>query len=181
MKLKEKACIMDAEKIKRSVVRMAHEIVEENRGVDKLVIIGIQRRGVPLGQRLTAIIAEAEGQEVPFGFVDITLYRDDLTLLAEQPVIHRTDIPFSITGKKVILVDDVLFTGRTVRAALDALIDLGRPDSIRLAVLVDRGQRELPIQADFVGKVVPTSKEEIISVRLVETDGEDKVVIEELP
>lgn len=181
MKLKEKACIMDAEKIKRSVVRMAHEIVEENRGVEKLVIIGIRRRGVPLGQRLTAIIAEAEGQEVPFGIVDITLYRDDLTLLAEQPVIHRTEIPFSISGKKVILVDDVLFTGRTVRAALDALIDLGRPDSIRLAVLVDRGQRELPIQADFVGKVVPTSKEEIISVRLLETDGEDKVVIEELP
>ncbi len=170
---------MDAEKVRRAIVRMAHEIVEESRGVDNMVIIGIRRRGVPLGQRLAEIIAEVEGQKVPFGIVDITLYRDDLTLLAESPVVHRTEIPFSISGKKVILVDDVLFTGRTVRAALDALIDFGRPESIRLAVLVDRGQREFPIQADFVGKMTPTSKEEIVSVRLVETDGEDRVVIEE--
>lgn len=180
MKLKEKTCIMDAEKIKRAIVRMAHEIVEENRGVDNMVIIGIHRRGVPLGQRLAAIIAEAEGQEIPFGIVDITLYRDDLTLLAESPVVHRTEVSFSISEKNVILVDDVLFTGRTIRAALDALIDFGRPASIKLAVLVDRGHRELPIQADFVGKKVPTSKEEIISVRVTETDGEDRVVIEEL-
>lgn len=179
MPLKEKACIMDAEKIKRSVVRMAHEIVEQNRGTEGLVIIGIRRRGVPLGQRLTAIISEAEGTVVPFGIIDITLYRDDLTLLTEHPIVHRTEIPFSIQGKTVILVDDVLFTGRTVRAALDAIMDIGRPKAIQLAVLVDRGHRELPIQADYVGRIVPTSKHEIIEVNLAEIDGEDKVIIVE--
>jgi len=179
MQLREKTCIMDADKIKRSVVRMAHEIVEQNRGTEDLVIIGVRRRGVPLGERLAAIISEAEGTSVPFGVIDITLYRDDLTLLAEHPVIHRTEIPFSIQGKTVILVDDVLFTGRTIRAALDALMDIGRPKSIQLAVLIDRGHRELPIQADYVGKKVPTSKHEIIEVKFTETDGEDKVVIVE--
>lgn len=172
---------MDGDKIKRSIIRMAYEIVEENRGTEDLAIIGIRRRGVPLGKRLAQVIAEAEGDAVPFGTMDITLYRDDLTLLDEQPVLHRTEIPFSIQGKRVILVDDVLFTGRTIRAALDALIDLGRPKSIKLAVLVDRGHRELPIQADYVGRSVPTSKNEIIAVKLTEIDGEDRVVIVEQP
>jgi len=179
MKLKEKAVILDAEKLNRSLVRMAHEIVEANKGIDDLVIVGVRRRGVPLAKRLGIIIEKAEGQKIPFGIIDITLYRDDFTLLTEQPVLHRTEIPFSIRDKKVLLVDDVLFTGRTVRAALDALVDLGRPKSIQLAVLIDRGHRELPIQADFIGRKVPTSKEEIVSVRMQEIDGEDKVVIEE--
>lgn len=179
MGLIEKTCIMDSEKIKRTIVRMAHEIVEENKGVEDLVIIGIRRRGVPLAERLAEVITGAEGSRVPLGIVDITLYRDDLTHLAEQPVIHRTEIPFSIEGKKVVLVDDVLYTGRTIRAALDALVDLGRPKYVKLAVLIDRGHRELPIQADFVGRKVPTSKDEIISVKLTEIDDEDKVVIKE--
>lgn len=179
MSLREKTCILDAETLNRSLVRMAHEIVEANKGIQDLVIIGIRRRGVPLAERVAGIIAQSEGQEIPLGIVDITLYRDDLTLLAEQPVLHRTEVPFSIQGKKVLLTDDVLYTGRTIRAALDALIDLGRPRSIQLAVLIDRGHRELPIQADFVGRKIPTSKEEIVSVRLKEIDGEDKVVIEE--
>ncbi len=179
MGFKEKVCIMDEDKIKRSIIRMAHEIIEVNKGIEDLVIIGIRRRGVPLGERIRNVIAESEGTAVPFGIVDITLYRDDLTLFAEHPIVHKTEIPFSIQGKKVVLVDDVLFTGRTVRAALDALLDLGRPQLIQLAVLIDRGHRELPIHADFIGKKVPTSKEENILVNLAEIDGEDRVIIEE--
>lgn len=179
MQLKEKVQLMDADKIRRTLTRIAHEIIERNKGVENLALIGIRRRGVPLAQRIAAKIAEIEGKSVDIGILDITLYRDDLSTLAQQPVVHKTEIPFSVKGKKLVLVDDVLFTGRTVRAALDAIIDLGRPACIQLAVLVDRGHRELPIRADFVGKNVPTSRKEVISVKLAEIDGEDRVIIEE--
>nr|WP_196768320.1 bifunctional pyr operon transcriptional regulator/uracil phosphoribosyltransferase PyrR [Moorella thermoacetica] len=176
-----KARIMDADKLRRTLTRIAHEILERNRGTENLVLIGIRRRGVPLAERLQKLIREIEGVEVPLGILDITLYRDDLTTLSVQPVIHRTEIPFNINGKKVVLVDDVLFTGRTLRAALDALIDLGRPQNIQLAVIIDRGHRELPVRADYVGKNVPTSRKEEIAVQLVEIDGVDQVLIRELP
>lgn len=179
MKLQEKTQLMDDVGIKRALTRIAHEIVEKNKGVANLAVIGIRRRGVPLAERLAGLISEFEGVRIPVGFLDITLYRDDLTTLANQPVVHKTEVPFSVDGKKIVLVDDVLYTGRTVRAALDALIDLGRPQFIQLAVLVDRGHRELPIRADFVGKNVPTSRKEVVSVRLNEVDGEDRVVLEE--
>lgn len=179
MDLQEKTQILDDEGIRRALTRIAHEIIEKNKGIENVVIIGIRRRGVPLAERIVAKIMDIEGQKVPIGNLDITLYRDDLTTLANQPVLHKTEVPFSITGKKVILVDDVLFTGRTIRAALDALIDLGRPEVIQLAVLIDRGHRELPIRADYVGKNVPTSKKEIIEVLLSEVDGKDKVVLKE--
>ncbi|AVX20278.1 MAG: bifunctional pyr operon transcriptional regulator/uracil phosphoribosyltransferase PyrR [Bacillota bacterium] len=180
MELREKTQLMDPESIRRALTRIAHEIVERNKGVENLALIGIRRRGVPLAERLAAKIAEFEGVALPVGLLDITLYRDDLTTLAQQPVVHKTQVPFQVEGKKIILVDDVLFTGRTARAALDAIIDLGRPRFIQLAVLVDRGHRELPIRADFVGKNVPTSRKEVISVYLQEIDGEDKVVLQEI-
>lgn len=180
MDLKFKAQIMDAEKIRRALVRIAHEIVEKNKGTEDLVLVGIRRRGVPLAQRLAKNIEKFEGVSLPVGILDITLYRDDLTTIDHQPVVQKTEVPFSITNKKVILVDDVLYTGRTVRAALDALIDLGRPQAIQLAILVDRGHRELPIRADYVGKNVPTSKKEIIAVNVVEIDGTDEVQILEI-
>ncbi len=179
MALNEKAVILDSDGMRRALTRIAHEIIEKNKGVDNVALIGIRRRGVPLAERLAKKIAEIEGKEVPIGILDITLYRDDLTTITHQPVIHRTEIPFSINGRVVVLVDDVLFTGRTIRAALDAVIDLGRPEAIQLAVLVDRGHRELPIRADYIGKNVPTSKKEIISVYLTEFDKKEKVVIEE--
>ncbi len=179
MPLQEKAQIMDAEGIRRALTRISHEILEKNKGTQDLVLIGIRRRGVPLAQRIAAKIKEIEGTAVPLGMLDITLYRDDLSKLGYHPVLRKTEVPFSITDKKVVLVDDVLYTGRTVRAALDALMDLGRPQLIQLAVLVDRGHRELPIRADFVGKNVPTSRREIISVYLQEVDRIDKVVIDE--
>jgi len=172
-----KATIMDAEKIRRALVRIAHEIVEKNKGTDNLALIGIRRRGVPLAERLAKIIKEIEGATLPVGVLDITLYRDDLTTLAQQPEVHKTEVNFSVINKNLVLVDDVLYTGRTVRAALDAIIDLGRPKSIQLAILIDRGHRELPIRADYVGKNVPTSKREIIEVRLKEIDGKEEVVI----
>ncbi len=175
-----KAEIMDADKMRRALTRVAHEIIERNRGTDNLALVGIRRRGVPLAERLAANIRQIEGVVVPVGILDITLYRDDLTTLAQQPVLHKTEVPFPVVGKRIVLVDDVLYTGRTVRAALDALIDLGRPAWIQLAVLVDRGHRELPIRADFVGKNVPTSRREVISVHLTEVDGLDKVVIGEI-
>jgi len=178
MEFMEKACIMDAEKIKRTLARMAHEILEFNKGADNLALVGIRRRGVPLAERLAGLMKKFEGKEVPIGILDITLYRDDLTLLSHKPILHKTEVPFPIDNKKLVLVDDVLFTGRTVRAAMDALMDLGRPKVIQLAVLVDRGHRELPIHADFVGEKVPTSKREIVSVRLMEVDGIDKVTID---
>jgi len=168
---------MDAEGIRRILTRIAHEIIESNKGTDNLVLIGIRTRGVPLAKRLGEKIFEIEGVSPPIGELDISLYRDDLSPVADQPIINKTEIPFSVANKKIILVDDVIYTGRTVRAALDGIIDLGRPIAIQLAVLVDRGHRELPIRADFVGKNVPTSKQELISVCLTETDGEDSVYI----
>jgi pyrimidine operon attenuation protein/uracil phosphoribosyltransferase len=173
--------VMDAARLGRTLARMAHEIVERTRGLDELGFVGIRTRGVPIARRLAAAVADITSVQVPVGTLDITLYRDDLMrhAVGPQPVVHRTDIPFSLDDRRVLLVDDVLYTGRTVRAALDALIDFGRPKSIQLIVLVDRGHRELPIRADYVGKNLPTSARESVQVRLVETDGVDEVVVEE--
>lgn len=179
MKLVEKTVIMDEQAIRRALIRVSHEIIEKNKGVSKVVLVGIRTRGVPLAERLAAEIEKIENVKVPVGILDITLYRDDLSTLGYQPVVHQTQIPVDISGKKIILVDDVLYTGRTVRSALDAVIDIGRPELIQLAVLVDRGHRELPIRADYVGKNVPTSRKEIVSVQLNDIDGTDKVVIKE--
>ena len=171
---------MDKDYIRRAVVRIAHEILEKNKGTEDLCLVGIRTRGAVLAERIAHSIESIEGQKVPVGVLDITLYRDDLTLVNTQPVVHETLIDFNITGKKIILVDDVLFTGRTIRAALDALIDFGRPANIQLAVLIDRGHRELPIRADYVGKNIPTSLKQNIQVILEENDhAEDEVVIEE--
>jgi pyrimidine operon attenuation protein/uracil phosphoribosyltransferase len=173
---------MDADRMARALVRMAHEIVERNRGVDELGFIGVRLRGVPLARRLARTLFEITGEEVPTGALDITLYRDDLMRqpVGPQPLVRRTEIPFSIDDRKLLLVDDVLYTGRTVRAALDALIDFGRPKAIQLAVLIDRGHRELPIRADYVGKNIPTAPRESVQVRLQETDGRDEVVVQDL-
>lgn len=178
---KVKAQILDQEGIRRSLTRIAHEIIERNKGTADLALVGIRRRGVPLAERLAERIMDIEGHRVPVGILDITLYRDDLSTLAHQPLVRSTEISFQVEGKIVVLVDDVIYTGRTIRAALGALIDLGRPKVIQLAVLIDRGHRELPIRADYVGKNVPTSKKEEISVRLQELDGEERVVILETP
>lgn len=169
---------MTADEIRRAIVRISHEIVEKQAGTAGLVLVGIQRRGVPLARRISAAIALNEGPLLPVGALDITFYRDDLSLIAQQPLVKGTDIGFDLNGATVVLVDDVLYTGRTIRAAMDALIDFGRPQAIRLAVLVDRGHRELPIRADHVGKNVPTSREEVVRVHLAEIDGEDSVTIE---
>jgi len=177
--LKEKAEIIDADGLRRIIIRIAHEIVERNKNVEDLVLVGILRRGVPLAARIARKIEEIEGKAPTEGNLDITLYRDDLSTVATQPVVARTEI-VDITDKVVVLVDDVLYTGRTVRAAMDALVDHGRPRSVQLAVIVDRGHRELPIRADFVGKNVPTSKKEVIGVKLAELDGVDGVVIKEI-
>ena len=176
---REKAKLLDAEAIRRSLVRIAHEIIEHHKGTERLALIGIRTRGAVLAKRLAAELEAIEHSAVPVGALDITLYRDDLSLIAPNPVVRGTEIPFDITDLKLVLVDDVLYTGRTVRAALDALIDLGRPTSIQLAVLVDRGHRELPIRADYVGKNVPTSARERVEVRLQETEGRDEVAMEE--
>jgi pyrimidine operon attenuation protein/uracil phosphoribosyltransferase len=170
--------IMTADEVRRAIVRISHEIVERHAGTDGLVLVGIQRRGVPLARRLATAIAEHEGVDLPVGALDITFYRDDLSLIAQQPVVKGTAIPVDLNDKTVVLVDDVLYTGRTIRAAMDALIDFGRPRAIRLAVIVDRGHRELPIRADHVGKNLPTSRDELVRVHLVETDGEDAVLIQ---
>ncbi|HNZ07470.1 MAG: bifunctional pyr operon transcriptional regulator/uracil phosphoribosyltransferase PyrR [Candidatus Cloacimonetes bacterium] len=172
-----KSQIMDKAQMERSVHRMAHEIIEQNRGLAKICLVGIRSRGVPLAQRLSEYLRLIEGQEIPVGMLDITLYRDDLSTIAHQPVIKGSQLDFDIEDAVIVLVDDVLFTGRTVRAAIDALMDFGRPRQIQLAVLIDRGHRELPIKADYVGKNVPTSKEEIIKVEFEETDGSDRVCI----
>jgi pyrimidine operon attenuation protein/uracil phosphoribosyltransferase len=172
--------IMTADEIRRATIRLSHEIVEKQAGTDGLLLIGIQRRGVPLARRIAAAIEENEGVDVPVGALDITFYRDDLSMVAQQPVVKGTELPSGIDGRTIILVDDVLYTGRTIRAAMDALVDFGRPQAIRLAVLVDRGHRELPIRADHVGKNVPTSREELVRVHLEEIDGEDGVEIERL-
>ena len=170
---------MDEQGIDRALSRIAHEILEKTQGTTELALVGIRTRGVSLAHRLAEKIGAFEAVAPPVGALDITLYRDDLGLLAEQPVVKATEIPFSIKGKTVVLIDDVLFTGRTIRAALDALIDLGRPRMIQLAVLVDRGHRELPIRPDYVGKNLPTSRREAVAVLLKEHDGEDRVVIQE--
>ncbi len=174
-----KAELMDALMMDRALSRIAHEILERNKGVEDLYLIGIQRRGVPLAGRIADKIAAIEGTRPLVGILDITFYRDDLSMLAEHPVINGTSMPFAVHGKKLVLVDDVLYTGRTVRAAIEALFDLGRPQSIQLAILIDRGHRELPIRADYTGKNVPTSRNEIIHVRIAEIDGEDSVVLVE--
>jgi pyrimidine operon attenuation protein / uracil phosphoribosyltransferase len=173
--------VMDADRMSRAITRIAHEILERNRGVDELALVGIRTRGVPIARRLARALKEINGDDVPTGALDITLYRDDLmrNAVGPQPVIRRTEIPFSIDDRKILLVDDVLYTGRTIRAALDALIDFGRPRAIQLVVLVDRGHRELPIKADYVGKNVPTSLTQSVQVRLHEIDRVDEVVIEE--
>lgn len=180
MTRKEKARIMDVEDMALATNRIAHEIVEANKGVKDLVLIGIRRRGVPLAHRIAGAITEFEGRDVPVGTLDITLYRDDLQLIAKQPILRKTELPFGVEDKVVVLIDDVLYTGRTIRAAMDEIMDFGRPKAIRLAVMIDRGHRELPIRADYVGKNVPTSSREIISVKLREQDGDDSVTVEEL-
>ena len=172
-----KKIIMTPEDIKRSLARIAHEIIERNKTTEHLVLVGMRTRGVPLAKRLVANMEDLEGLKIPVGALDISLYRDDLSSLNPQPTVQRTDIPVNIDGKSVVLVDDVLYTGRSTRAAMDALIDLGRPRSIQLAVLVDRGHRELPIRADYVGRNIPSSRDEEIQVQLVETDAIDEVVI----
>ena len=169
--------ILDAEGIRRALTRIAHEILERNQGPEKVVLVGLRRRGVPLASRLAALIRQFEGVDVPVGQLDITMYRDDLGLRGTQPEMHPTSMPHDVTERSVVLVDDVLYTGRTVRAALDAILDYGRPRQIQLAVLVDRGHRELPIRPDYIGKNVPTARHEEIAVRLEETDGRDEVVL----
>ena len=177
--MKEKAQLMDEKAIGRAITRISHEIIERNKGIEDVVLVGIKTRGVPIADRIGKKIQQIEGASVNTGEVDITLYRDDLKKIDVDPVINGSNVQFNIDDKIVILVDDVLYTGRTVRSALDAIIDIGRPKAIQLAVLVDRGHRELPIRADYVGKNVPTSKGEIISVKLSEIDGEDSVTINE--
>ena len=169
--------VFDAAELRRALTRIAHEIVERQGGTDDLVLVGLRTRGVPLAERLAALIREHEGVDVPVGSLDITFYRDDLTKLAHAPIVKRSDLGPEVTDRTVVLVDDVLYTGRTIRAALDALTDHGRPRAVRLAVVVDRGHRELPIRPDFVGKNLPTSSDEVVHVRLAETDGADEVVI----
>lgn len=172
--------VMDGDRMSRTLTRIAHEIVERNRGVDELALVGIRTRGVPLARRIARTLREITGVEVPTGALDITLYRDDLMrhAVGPQPVVRSTEIPFSIDDKRILLVDDVLYTGRTIRAALDALIDFGRPKSIQLVVLVDRGHRELPIKADYVGKNLPTSPSESVRVHLADTDGRDEIEVQ---
>ncbi|MGV3025507.1 bifunctional pyr operon transcriptional regulator/uracil phosphoribosyltransferase PyrR [Clostridium thermobutyricum] len=177
--MKLKANLLDDKAIKRSLIRISHEIIERNKGVDDLVLVGIKRRGYPLAKRISKQIEQIEGVKIEVGYVDITLYRDDLTLDSDTPNFKGTDLGVNIKNKKVIIVDDVLYTCRTVRAAIDAIIDVGRPNGIQLAVLIDRGHKELPIRADYVGKNIPTSKDEVIGVKIEEIDGEDSVKIYE--
>lgn len=182
MAAKTKAVIMDEERIRRTLTRITHEIIERNKEIQNLVLVGIRTRGIPLAERIARGIEKIEAVKIPIGILDITLYRDDLASKSLQPQVLSTRIPFNITGKNVVLIDDVLYTGRTVRAAMDALMDLGRPRTIQLAVLIDRGHRELPIRADYVGKNLPTSRREKVAVRLREVDQVDEVVIiEEIP
>jgi len=172
-----KAVVMDDKAMERAVIRISHQIIEKNKGTENLCLVGIQRRGVPLARKIAENIALFEGEEVPVGVLDITFYRDDLSLLNTHPVVNGTEIGFDVNGKTMVIVDDVLYTGRTARAAIEAIMDLGRPQRIQLAVLVDRGHRELPIRADYVGKNLPTSKSEAVSVRVREFDGVQEVVI----
>ena len=171
--------LLDAEDVRRALTRIAHEIIERDKGAADVVLVGIANRGDDLARRLAAEIDRIEGLTVPVGALDITFYRDDIGMKAEAPEVHETRIGFDITGRTVVLVDDVLFTGRTIRAALDAIIDLGRPQSVQLAILIDRGHRELPIRPDYIGKNLPTSRRESVAVMLREHDGSDGVVIKE--
>lgn len=174
-----KAQLLDEKGINRSIIRIAHEIIEKNKGVENIAIVGIKTRGVPIAKRIASYIEEFEEVKIPVGDLDITLYRDDLSEIYEQPNLNRSNINFEVRNKIIILVDDVIYTGRTVRSAMDGIIHIGRPKSIQLAVLVDRGHRELPIRPDYVGKNVPTAHNEIVYVKLSETDGEDRVLIAE--
>jgi pyrimidine operon attenuation protein / uracil phosphoribosyltransferase len=176
---RDKSQLMSASEIDRTLVRLAHEVLERTVDLDRLVFVGIRRRGVPLAQRLAQKIESLEVRKIPVGILDINLYRDDLSTVSNQPVVNATDIPFSVTGKDVILTDDVLYTGRTVRAALDALFDQGRPARVQLLVLVDRGWRELPVEASYVGRKVQTAANEIIEVKFREIDGVEKVMLAE--
>jgi pyrimidine operon attenuation protein / uracil phosphoribosyltransferase len=177
--LRLKASLLDEKAINRTLIRISHEIIEKNKGTKDIVLVGIKRRGYPIAERIAKNIENIEGVKVPVGNVDITLYRDDITEIKGAPMLNNIDIGVDIIGKKVILIDDVLFTCRTVRAAIDALMDSGRPEQIQLGVLIDRGHKELPIRADYVGKNIPTSKNEIIAVEIAEIDGEDSVKIYE--
>ena len=179
MEEKIKASVMDASKIKRVVYRMATEILERNRNLRNLVIVGIRTRGIYIGKRIAKLVKEMEKVEIPVGVMDITLYRDDFSEIETQHMVQKTEIPFSVATKDVLLVDDVLFTGRTIRAAMDSLFDIGRPKTIQLLVLIDRGHRELPIRADYVGKSLPTSRRELVQVHLKEIDNRDEVLITE--
>ena len=177
--LEFKANIMDEQAMRRALRRVAHEIIENNRGVEGLTLVGIQRRGVTLARMLADLIEQVEGVRPPMGVLDITFYRDDLSLLQEHPVLNATDLPFQVQDAKIVMVDDVLFSGRTARAAMDAICDMGRPALIQLAVMIDRGHRELPISADYVGKNLPTSKSELVGVHVPEYDGDMSVVLYE--
>jgi pyrimidine operon attenuation protein / uracil phosphoribosyltransferase len=178
--LEFKAKLLEPDDMRRAITRIAHEILERNKGAMNLAIVGIHTRGIPLARRIALKVSELEGVDIPSGKLDITLYRDDLSEVGLQPIVRQTEVPFDISSRRIVMVDDVFYTGRTARAGLDALIDLGRPSSIQLAVLIDRGHRELPIRADYVGKNIPTSKQEIVKVKLEETDGEDAVELYEL-
>ncbi len=180
MNLRDKSKIMDKEAMARTLRRISHEILEKNKDVSNIAIVGIRDRGAHLAERIANIIEKIEQQKPPVGILDITLYRDDFTRIAPNPVVHKTEIGFDITAKAIILVDDVLYTGRTIRCALDALIDFGRPKCIQLAVLVDRGHRELPIRPDYVGKNIPTAQNETVQVKLKESDGTDEIVVQEV-
>ena len=179
MEFRKKAEIMDEAAMTRAIKRIAHEIIERNKGTENLMLIGIQRRGVPIAKRIGELIMQEENVTLPVGTLDITFYRDDLSLLAEHPQVKGTDVPANVNGMNVVMVDDVLYTGRTARAAMDAICDMGRPALIQLAVMVDRGHRELPIRADYVGKNVPTSRQEMIKVSVTEYDGEEDVALYE--
>lgn len=178
--MKLKAQIMDEAAVKRALMRISHEIAEKNKGTENVVLVGILRRGEPIAERVKENLLAIEGQEIPCGSIDIKFYRDDLTAVSEQPTVRRTSLPFDVNGRDVVLVDDVLYTGRTVRAAIEAVFDCGRPKTIQLAILVDRGHRELPIRADFVGKNLPTSRNELVEVRMPAFDGETGVYLMEL-
>jgi pyrimidine operon attenuation protein / uracil phosphoribosyltransferase len=180
MTLNQKATLMDPQEVTRALTRIAHEVIERNKGTDDLALVGVHTRGVPIAERLADMIERFEGVRPRTGKLDITLYRDDLTEIALQPIVRKTEVPFDVSGMRIVLCDDVLYTGRTARAALDALVDMGRPGVIQYAVLVDRGHRELPIRADYVGKNVPTSRSEVVKVRLEEVDGVDGVELLEL-